>query len=420
MNIPKIEDINNPAKQNERYIKKNYYEFWEYVKNNFLGDSFNEKLYCYFHNIKEQQVCVVCNSNVKFISFTKGFSKYCSKKCVYKSEEIANKKRETLHKNYGDKFGDFMKNKIKKKYGVENVFQLDNIKQKIKKTNLEKYGVENVRKLSSVTDKASKTLKEKCFKKYGVTHPMKLEKNKEKLVNTNLEKYGVKCSLQNEEIDKKSRKTCLEKYGDERFTRTELFLEKQAKTCLERYGYKTNFGSENCKEKTKKTCLERYGNINYSKSDNYKMRLPEILKKSKETKDKNHTHNSSSIEEQFNAWLIENKINFKRQYSSDKYPFCCDFYFPDTDLYFEINGHWTHGGHIFNCNDENDIKKLEDWKLKETEFYNNAIKTWTIRDVEKAKTAIKNKLNYKVVYSCKLSDLIKEYKNTKFDSLGGV
>lgn len=297
MEIPNLKDINNPSRQNERYIKHNYFDFWNYINNQFNGDTFNEKMYCYFYNIKEKPVCKNCGLPVKFMSFTKGYMQYCSKKCVYQSDEISNKKRNTIKTHFGDSFGDFMKNKIKEKYGVENVFQLDKTKEKIKKTNEKRYGVDNVRKLKPIIDKANKTFKENCIKKYGVDHPMKLKKNKEKLVNTNLKKYGKKCALQNIEIDKKSKQTCIEKYGNERFTRTQLFLEKQAKTCLERYDYKTNFGSENWKKKSNKTCLERYGNINYSQSEEYKIRLPEILKKSKQTKDNNHTHNSSSIEE---------------------------------------------------------------------------------------------------------------------------
>ena len=53
------------------------------------------------------------------------------------------------------------------KYGVENSFQSQEVKDKIKKTCLEKYGVENSFQSQEVIDKIKKT----CLKNYGVEHP---------------------------------------------------------------------------------------------------------------------------------------------------------------------------------------------------------------------------------------------------------
>ena len=82
-----------------------------------------------------------------------------------------------------------------------------------------------------------------------------------------------------------------------------------------------------------------------------------------------------------------------RQYSSDLYPYLCDFYIPSLNLYIELNNHWTHGPHPFDPNNEEDIKLLEYWKSKNTKFYDNAIKTWTERDVNKRQIAFNNNLN---------------------------
>ena len=43
--------------------------------------------------------------------------------------------------------------------------------------------------------------------------------------------------------------------------------------------------------------------------------------------------------------------------------------------------------------DIDNLEELEYWKSKNTKFYDNAITTWTIRDVEKRKIAKNNKLN---------------------------
>ena len=42
-----------------------------------------------------------------------------------------------------------------------------------------------------------------------------------------------------------------------------------------------------------------------------------------------------------------------------------------------------------------EIKELlESWKGKNKEYYNNAINTWSVRDVNKRNIAVQNNLNY--------------------------
>ena len=84
----------------------------------------------------------------------------------------------------------------------------------------------------------------------------------------------------------------------------------------------------------------------------------------------------------------------------DRYPFNCDFYIKSIDLFIEINYSWTHGKHPFNLNNEEDMKLLNKWKekAKTSDYYKNAIETWTIRDVKKLNTAKANNLNYLVIY----------------------
>ena len=57
-------------------------------------------------------------------------------------------------------------------------------------------------------------------------------------------------------------------------------------------------------------------------------------------------------------------------------------------------GSWTHGQHAFNEKNQDDIQILEKWKSKNSKYYNNAINTWTKRDVAKRKVAKQNNLNY--------------------------
>lgn len=94
------------------------------------------------------------------------------------------------------------------------------------------------------------------------------------------------------------------------------------------------------------------------------------------------------------------KENIIRQYMDNRYPFKCDFYIKTTDTFIELNRFWHHGNHPFDENDEKDIEKLNEWKekAKNSKSYENAVYTWTVRDVKKQETAKKNGLNYIVIY----------------------
>ena len=63
------------------------------------------------------------------------------------------------------------------------------------------------------------------------------------------------------------------------------------------------------------------------------------------------------------------------------------------DLYIECNYNWTHGNKPYEGTEE-DIEIVNKWKAKNTRFYDNAINTWTIRDVKKRNIAKQNNLNW--------------------------
>lgn len=213
----------------------------------------------------------------------------------------------------------------------------------------------------------TKTIQEK----YNVDNCFQSEICKQKIRETNLERYGVTCSLQNKEIQNKS------KY-----------------TNLKRYGVENGGGSIQSIQKNKETCLRKYGVTNIMYMDGMVDKIYEIRKQ-------NHTINTSKPEEMIYQKLCEKYDNVKRQYKSELYPYRCDFYISEKDLYIECNFHWTHGNHLFDENNEDDIQKLNTWKSKNTHYYKCAIKTWTIMDPLKIKTANDNKLNYQIFYDYK-------------------
>lgn len=92
-----------------------------------------------------------------------------------------------------------------KKYGCENPFQNEKVKEKIRDTCTERYGSYNVNKIKSFRERIENTRKErygehkesityKCkqtwLKNYGVDNPQKDNAIKEKTKNTNILKYG--------------------------------------------------------------------------------------------------------------------------------------------------------------------------------------------------------------------------------------
>lgn len=433
----------------EIYIKLNYSEFYGYLMNNYPSDIlFQEKLYWFYKDLKERPVCKKCGNKVKFINTTTGYSDYCSVKCSNSSEKKIEDIKKTNNKKYGgnapacsvsvinkmkqtnlEKYGDPNYNNregakitmIEKYGGVGNASAQTKAKQY--KTMLEKYGKENSMQVESVKQKMRENNKEK----YGVSWVFQREDVKQKSIRTCIERYGacekenISCVSQLETVKKhikentdpcinqgnhdKYEKTCIEKYGVPNVSSLESVKAKIKETCLERYGVCTPLITKEARKKAKQTCIEKYGVSSPSQLESVKIKIAD-------TKRKNHTFNTSSIEKAFEKYLNENNIEYKSQYRSEKYPFCCDFYIVKHDLYIEIQGMWTHGGHPYNIKNQEDIEKLNGWKLKNNDFYNSAIKTWTFYDPKKRKAAKENNLRYLEVFTTDINKLIYEYKRT--------
>lgn len=130
---------------------------------------------------------------------------------------------------------------------------------------------------------------------------------------------------------------------------------------------------------------------------------PETKLKIYKSKKQNNSFNSSSYEENFysNLLTIFENSDVVRQYKDERYPFACDFYIKPLDLFIELNICWTHGKMPFDNNNPECLTKLNHWKQKSisSKFYQNAIETWTIRDIEKLNILKENNLNYKIAYT---------------------
>ena len=88
-----------------------------------------------------------------------------------------------------------IKDVCQKKWGVDNPFQVDSIKEKIKETLNDKYGVDHPMFLEETKNK----IKETCLERYGETNYTKTKEFKDKTIKSNLEKYGAEYSTKTEE-----------------------------------------------------------------------------------------------------------------------------------------------------------------------------------------------------------------------------
>lgn len=202
-------------------------------------------------------------------------------------------------------------------------------------------------------------MKQGMLDKYGVDNPFKLDEFQAIAAETRKEKYGAEYTLASgSALRDAARQTFAEHMQDDAF-RKEL-NEKKCATNTALYGVP------------------------------YVVQSPVFQAKMNATKHKNGTFNSSNIEECIKALDI-----FKSQYKKDvRYPYLCDFYDKDKDLFIEVNASWTHNFHWYDA--DSDAVIVNAWKKKsdDSQYYASALKIFTKSDVEKRECARKNNLNY--------------------------
>lgn len=126
------------------------------------------------------------------------------------------------------------------RYGVENVFASDIIKEKIKETNLDKYGVEYPQQNKEINKKTQ----ESCKEKYGVNFAFIQDWVFQKIRETHFKNYGVHFPLQNKEIQEKISSIFLEKYGVSAPMQVSEFFHKMIKSQFTRKKYTFPSGRE--------------------------------------------------------------------------------------------------------------------------------------------------------------------------------
>ena len=317
--------------------------------------------------------CLYCGKDTEYNKWS--YKNYCNRSCQFKYNE-----EKMLHT-------------MQEKYGVKYAAQSSTSRQKMENTCLEKYNVKYGFHTEEAKQKAANSITEES-KKLRLVH----------MKETNLKKYGNICSFNTEQGKLNSH--------------SEEANQKRKQTSLQRYGTEYPMQSEEIKNKVKQTNLEKYeventyqlDKVNNLKNSSISRRKAKLTIKSKKVID-------NSAETFLENALKENDIRFETEYRSKVYPFNCDFYLIDFDIYLEVNIHPTHNYHFFDSNNLEDLNQLDvlKEKAKNSDWYKKVIEVWTVRDVEKFKYAKENNLRYLVIWSyddlnkfiCNLNNYIK-------------
>lgn len=239
------------------------------------------------------------------------------------------------------------------------------------------------------------------FKNTGYKNPSQNPVIKRKKEETSLKNNGTKNPQQNEAIKQQTQNTFKEKYnGNPLSSKSNIYTEKVIKGIEDKYGCKNVMKNKLIAQKTAKTLKENqevYKQKNLEKYGvEYPSKLQETIDKINKTKTKNGTFNSSLEELTIKELLEKMFIVVYNKTHKPRYPFRCDFYLPEIDLFIEYNGTWTHGFRPYDPNDMECQKDAEILRRKAetSDYYKNALYNWTVRDVKKRKIAKDNHLNW--------------------------
>lgn len=126
----------------------------------------------------------------------------------------ADKCSETWKSKSNDEINDINNKRmlsVREKYGVDYVSQCDDVREKIKHTNLKRYGAESPFQNNDIKDK----IKKSNIENLGVEYPMQNKNVQKKSQETNLKKYGVKFIGESKKIQEKIKQSNLKHFGTE-------------------------------------------------------------------------------------------------------------------------------------------------------------------------------------------------------------
>jgi hypothetical protein len=252
-----------------------------------------------------------CNNNYekKFYILFKTKNFFC-KKCSIQNGTIKNKKN------------------MQEKYGVDCIFKLKQIKQKIKETNIEKYGVDNPSKHEEFKNKMLKTK----IEKYNIKPKIILteeEKNKQLI-----EKYGTINFRNSEIIKNKIKDTCIKKYGKEHISQVDSIQKIKKENNIKKYGCEWHMQVPEIAEKVCKNALKskiyKFPSGKTIKVQGYEPFALKNLIENEQIDENNIVVGCKNVPK---IWYIDKKGKKRRHY--------VDIYIPSQNKCIEVKSIWT-------------------------------------------------------------------------------
>lgn len=195
---------------------------------------------------------------------------------VFQAETIKEKIKETNLERYGvefasqsDEVGDRRKQTMLDRYGVESYFERSDEVQRAFK---EKYGVKNPQQVPEIAERTRQTTRDR----YGVAHYVESDEFKAKMRETSQVRYGVAHPMQSQEVQDRQREVIRAKYGVDYASQHPKVKAKIRATNLANHGGVHSSQTEAVREKCRQTCLEKYGVDNPAKSEEVKAKIIEV------------------------------------------------------------------------------------------------------------------------------------------------
>lgn len=303
--------------------------------------------------VKNQEILTTWMPTNRQHYIDKGY-KYtkCREKVLVKVEDLLPSSHEIVNvicdycgKEYKKQYVNYLKEHTNNKDCCVNCSP-----KKVRDYYRDNFGVDNVFQLQETKDKSKKT----CLAKYGVDNPSKSDEVKAKIAESNFVKYGDTCAARNKDVLAKTKQTCLDRYGVDNVFKSKEIQNKIKLTNEEKYGSGNIAHTPQISEKIKQSNVEKYG-------VSYTTQVPEIIAKMRESLMKNGNVASSKPERELCDMLhdIFGDENCIDGYALDRCNMDCLVKFSDCLIDVEYDGKYWH-----NNREEHD-KRRNYWLIKQ-------------------------------------------------------
>jgi len=140
--VTKNNRLNANINKNNWWEKRKLQDLKKNIKDQtiiFWINDLKEQIYFLYFDLKKIPTCPTCQKKLKFLLFSKWYKSHCSSRCATLDKEVKSKRQKTC-------------NEI---YWIDHHFKNNDIKEKIKRKNIEKYWNENPAKSQLIKDKQS-------------------------------------------------------------------------------------------------------------------------------------------------------------------------------------------------------------------------------------------------------------------------